>query len=151
MCWLRLRNSRHLTVNTFLCLSKVQILRFDIPFLFGVFSCVSHLQCYFTQGKSREKILQASEALWDVDLLHKPQPNISILAMVCHCPIRDKPRSHGLLAHHSVSVLPQLRTVASVPNLPCVSCLLVLPVAPLHLRLLPEQQHSDLLLCNLRR
>lgn len=104
MCWQRLRNVGHLTVSPFLCLSEVEILVFDIAFLLGIFSCVSHFQCYFTQGKSREEILYASEALSEVNLLQAtPQPNISILAVVCHCPIRDKPCSHGLLAHLCLS------------------------------------------------
>lgn len=93
MCWLRLRNAGYFTVSLFLCLAKVEILGFNIPFLWGFSPVFPFSSVILHKAKAERrscKPVKPCERLTSFRL-HKPQPNISILAMVCHRSTGDKP------------------------------------------------------------
>lgn len=98
MCWLRLRNARYLAISPFLSLSKVEILGFGIPFLlrFSLLFPISSVTLEKTKAERRScRPVKPCERLTS----DNTNPNPISASWPCHCPIRDKAHSHGLLAH----------------------------------------------------
>lgn len=151
-CWLRESKLGHLIVSPLFLPSR------GIGLRILHLSSGGFLVCFpspiFTQGKSREEILYASGALWDVNLLHatwklpwyqhpgcdvllshQGQPPFWWLSGLAVCSHPAIAQTYGFSHNFALSLLPAWPTASLYLGLPAGSVL---------------NQHSDLLRCNLR-
>lgn len=92
MCWLSLRNAGHLTVSPFLCLSKAEILGFDIPFLLGS-SLVFPISSVTLHKAKAER--RSCRPVKPCDRSTYFPPSISILAMCVTAPSGTNPTARA--------------------------------------------------------